>query len=91
MITLSTFNTYYRLSENRPQSVIFYHPFKKNTVTNLVTLCSHRIFIQIVLSRQILLHNPHPIRNKKGYFNQHAPIVSTIPHDVNSTRTIPSI
>ena len=31
------------------------------------------------------------IRNKKGYFNQHAPIVSTIPHDVNSTRTIPSI
>ena len=91
MITLPIFNIHYRSSENKPQRLVSYNPSGESAPTISATLCSHQIFPQIVFSRQGLFHNLYPVTSKKGYFYQYAPIVSTTPPNVNSTRTIPSI
>lgn len=91
-IAFSIFNTYYKPSQNNPQRVLPDDSPSKNRHEDLMTLCPHGIFIHLVFTIRILLHNSHPTAiTNEGHFKRHDSIFPIINPDVNFTRTLRSV
>lgn len=91
-IAFPIFNIYCKPSENNPRRAIPDDSSPKNRHKNLITLCPHGIFIHLVFTIRIFLHDSHQktIKNE-GYFKKHDSTFSIITPDANFTRTIRSV
>ncbi len=91
-IAFPIFNTYYKLSENNPRRAIPDNSPPKNRHQDLMTLCPHGIFIHLVFTIRIFLHDSYPTTiTNEGYFKKHDSTFSIITPDANFTRTIRSV
>ena len=91
-IAFPIFNTYYIPSENNPQRAIPDDSSPKNKHEDSMTLCPHEIFIHLVFTIRIHLHDSHPTTiTNEGYFKKHNSIFSIINPDVNFTRMIRAV